>query len=30
MMLWSPELAVVPVTIHLPLRDVPRAAHRPS
>ena len=28
MMLWSPELAVVPVTIHLPLRDVPRAAHR--
>jgi len=24
MMLWSPELAVVPVTIHLPLRDVPR------
>jgi 4-hydroxythreonine-4-phosphate dehydrogenase len=22
MMLWSPELAVVPVTIHLPLRDV--------
>ena len=20
MMLWSPELAVVPVTIHLPLR----------
>ena len=25
MMLWSPELAVVPVTIHLPLRDVPRA-----
>jgi 4-hydroxythreonine-4-phosphate dehydrogenase len=23
MMLWSPELAVVPVTIHLPLRDVP-------
>jgi len=25
MMLWSPELAVVPVTIHLPLRDVPPA-----
>jgi 4-hydroxythreonine-4-phosphate dehydrogenase len=24
MMLWSPELAVVPVTIHIPLRDVPR------
>jgi 4-hydroxythreonine-4-phosphate dehydrogenase len=24
MMLWSPELAVVPVTIHLPLREVPR------
>jgi 4-hydroxythreonine-4-phosphate dehydrogenase len=23
MMLWSPELAVVPVTIHLPLQDVP-------
>jgi 4-hydroxythreonine-4-phosphate dehydrogenase len=23
MLLWSPELAVVPVTIHLPLRDVP-------
>src|SRR5258708_38407031 len=22
MMLWSPTLAVVPVTIHLPLRDV--------
>src|SRR5665647_1309094 len=22
MMLWSPELAVVPVTIHLPLKDV--------
>jgi 4-hydroxythreonine-4-phosphate dehydrogenase len=22
MMLWSPELAVVPVTIHIPLRDV--------
>jgi len=25
MMLWSEELAVVPVTIHLPVRDVPRA-----
>ena len=25
MMLWAPELAVVPVTIHLPLTDVPRA-----
>ncbi len=24
MMLWSPELAVVPVTIHLPLVEVPR------
>src|SRR4051794_7468731 len=24
MMLWSPELAVVPVTIHLPVRDVPK------
>jgi 4-hydroxythreonine-4-phosphate dehydrogenase len=24
MMLWSPELAVVPVTIHLPLREVPQ------
>ena len=23
MMLWSPELAVVPITIHLPLREVP-------
>ena len=23
MMLWSPELAVVPVTIHIPLKDVP-------
>ena len=29
MMLWSPELAVVPVTIHLPLKDVVRQAdHR--
>ena len=25
MMLWSPELAVVPVTIHLPVREVPGA-----
>jgi 4-hydroxythreonine-4-phosphate dehydrogenase len=25
MMLWSPELAVVPVTIHLPLREVAKA-----
>jgi 4-hydroxythreonine-4-phosphate dehydrogenase len=25
MMLWSPELAVVPVTIHLPLAEVPAA-----
>ena len=24
MMLWSPELAVVPVTIHLAVRDVPQ------
>lgn len=24
MMLWSPELAVIPVTIHIPLKDVPR------
>jgi 4-hydroxythreonine-4-phosphate dehydrogenase len=24
MMLWSPELAVVPVTIHLPLSEVPK------
>jgi 4-hydroxythreonine-4-phosphate dehydrogenase len=24
MLLWSPELAVVPVTIHLPLKDVPK------
>jgi 4-hydroxythreonine-4-phosphate dehydrogenase len=23
MMLWSPEVAVVPVTIHLPIKDVP-------
>jgi 4-hydroxythreonine-4-phosphate dehydrogenase len=25
MMLWAPELAVVPVTIHLPLSEAPRA-----
>jgi 4-hydroxythreonine-4-phosphate dehydrogenase len=25
MMLWSPDLAVVPVTIHLPVREVPGA-----
>jgi len=25
MLLWSPELAVVPVTIHLPLKEVPAA-----
>jgi 4-hydroxythreonine-4-phosphate dehydrogenase len=25
MMLWSPDLAVVPVTIHLPVREVPNA-----
>ena len=24
MMLWSPELAVVPVTIHVPLKEVPQ------
>ena len=24
MMLWSPNLAVVPVTIHIPIKDVPR------
>ena len=30
MMLWSPELAVVPVTIHLPLREVRVAAHQPT
>jgi 4-hydroxythreonine-4-phosphate dehydrogenase len=29
MMLWSPELAVVPVTIHLPVRDVPRQLTTP-
>ncbi|HVY56882.1 MAG TPA: 4-hydroxythreonine-4-phosphate dehydrogenase PdxA [Xanthobacteraceae bacterium] len=28
MMLWSPELAVVPVTIHLPLADVPQRLTR--
>jgi 4-hydroxythreonine-4-phosphate dehydrogenase len=28
MMLWSPELAVVPVTIHLPVRDVPNRLTR--
>lgn len=28
MMLWAPELAVVPVTVHLPLRDVPAALTR--
>jgi 4-hydroxythreonine-4-phosphate dehydrogenase len=28
MMLWSPELAVVPVTIHLPLREVPQRLTR--
>ncbi len=27
MMLWAPELAVVPVTIHMPLKDVPQHAH---
>ena len=30
MMLWSPELAVVPVTIHLPLREVVSRAHQRS
>ena len=25
MMLWSPDLAVVPITIHIPLRDVAEA-----
>jgi 4-hydroxythreonine-4-phosphate dehydrogenase len=33
MMLWSPELAVVPVTIHLPIkyvRDRPRGCPRPD
>jgi 4-hydroxythreonine-4-phosphate dehydrogenase len=28
MMLWSPELAVVPVTIHLPLAEVPGRLNR--
>jgi 4-hydroxythreonine-4-phosphate dehydrogenase len=28
MMLWSPELAVVPVTIHLPLAEVPQRLDR--
>jgi len=28
MMLWSPELAVVPVTIHLPLAEVPQRLSR--
>jgi 4-hydroxythreonine-4-phosphate dehydrogenase len=28
MMLWSPELAVVPVTIHLPLAEVPEKLDR--
>jgi 4-hydroxythreonine-4-phosphate dehydrogenase len=28
MMLWSPELAVVPVTIHLPLAEVPARLDR--
>jgi len=28
MMLWSPDLAVVPVTIHLPLKDVPERLTR--
>ncbi len=28
MMLWSPELAVVPVTIHIPLREAPRQLTR--
>jgi 4-hydroxythreonine-4-phosphate dehydrogenase len=28
MMLWSPELAVVPVTIHLPLAEVPHRLDR--
>jgi 4-hydroxythreonine-4-phosphate dehydrogenase len=28
MMLWSPELAVVPVTIHVPLKDVPKRLTR--
>jgi 4-hydroxythreonine-4-phosphate dehydrogenase len=28
MMLWSPELAVVPITIHIPVADVPRQLTR--
>jgi 4-hydroxythreonine-4-phosphate dehydrogenase len=28
MMLWSPEVAVVPVTIHVPLREVPQRLTR--
>jgi 4-hydroxythreonine-4-phosphate dehydrogenase len=28
MMLWSPELAVVPVTVHIPLAEAPRALTR--
>jgi 4-hydroxythreonine-4-phosphate dehydrogenase len=28
MMLWSPEVAVVPVTIHLPVKDVPERLTR--
>jgi 4-hydroxythreonine-4-phosphate dehydrogenase len=28
MMLWTPDLAVVPVTVHIPLADVPRALTR--
>jgi 4-hydroxythreonine-4-phosphate dehydrogenase len=28
MMLWTPELAVVPVTVHIPLADVPTALTR--
>jgi 4-hydroxythreonine-4-phosphate dehydrogenase len=28
MMLWSDELAVVPITVHLPLKDVPAALTR--
>ncbi|MBI1980280.1 MAG: 4-hydroxythreonine-4-phosphate dehydrogenase PdxA [Methylocystis sp.] len=28
MMLWSPELAVVPITIHIPLKDAPKRLTR--
>jgi len=28
MMLWSPELSVIPVTVHLPLAEAPRALTR--